>query len=389
MTAQSAQLLQIHDLQESINETAEQRSKEQAEAEKLEELAEYSSVAELYDEVRQFLYDHVDLLEEIYYDLLTAWVFTTWRVDDTKECAYLLFSGVPSSGKSRSMETLNEICYNGLNAAQITTPALYRILTKEPTTLFIDNFERLNGDRLDKILTILNSGYTRGAQIIMVNKDKHDEIQYFECYGPKAVGTTKNVDAAFKSRCIMIPMIKNTRIINDRIDKKQSFRLRLKLGNYQKDMEAKEDSAVPDTFKLMAENGINDGRLKQILNAIIGATPKEKRGPLIEWAKEEYHARLQEEGLEIYGEIFTAITNEILDPARVNHILVKDIRDRINEDHAEADIMSSRQVGGLLSQMGLTKKYRTGEGIGRIITPKLLKRLEKRYKRGQQQIETF
>ena len=147
MTAQNTRLLQIHDLQESINETAEQRSKEKAEAEKLEELAEYANITELFNEIRSYYWEHVHLMVEVEYDILTAWTLTTWIPEKFNECAYPMFRGPKNSGKTRALNTQAQLTYNAKKTSKITIAALYRLLDKGIHTFIMDEFDHYSREK--------------------------------------------------------------------------------------------------------------------------------------------------------------------------------------------------------------------------------------------------
>ena len=94
-----------------------------------ERLAEglFTTLEALYDEIHSYLYDHLDLIEDDHYHILTAWAISTWRIDNLHETRYLLFRGNKGSGKTRAMKTLQRITYNAEDASLISTPAIYRL----------------------------------------------------------------------------------------------------------------------------------------------------------------------------------------------------------------------------------------------------------------------
>ena len=55
--------------------------------------AEYGSDEQLFNEVRQYFSDNLDLQDDREYDLLAAFVLMTWRFEEFQSVPYLLFLG--------------------------------------------------------------------------------------------------------------------------------------------------------------------------------------------------------------------------------------------------------------------------------------------------------
>jgi len=53
----------------------------------------FTNLTELYDEIREFIYKHADLLESSNYDLLTAFVLITYKYHKIDFVPYILLLG--------------------------------------------------------------------------------------------------------------------------------------------------------------------------------------------------------------------------------------------------------------------------------------------------------
>ena len=148
----------------------------------------YTSLEELYDDIHSYLYDHLDLIDDNHYHILTAWTITTWRIDKLHETGYLLFRGNKGSGKTRAMRTLQKITYNAEDASLISTPAIYRLLKITYYTLFLDEFDKYSRDKREALIGILNSGYEKGGQAILCDQHDKNQVKRYPTFGAKAIG---------------------------------------------------------------------------------------------------------------------------------------------------------------------------------------------------------
>jgi len=165
---------------------------------------------ELYLEVREFIEQHLDLVEDAEYDILTAKVFESWMIWKFKSVGYIFFVGPPRSGKTRGLETLSTLCYNPKMAAYMTTAAIYRILNAEWSTLFLDEIQQYLDVEKATFMAVLNAGQRRGSNaIILVQKDGEWIPQDFDVFGSKFMASTEDTAKALATRCIIIAMIKN------------------------------------------------------------------------------------------------------------------------------------------------------------------------------------
>ena len=121
----------------------------------------YENIDKLYSEIREFLYDHIDFMEDIEYDIAVAWIMHTWRMENWNATPYLFFFGPAASGKTWTMEVLGALSYRPM----LTFPssaALYRTTEEWHPTLFLDEVQiYLMRTERGEIINYLNAGYRR------------------------------------------------------------------------------------------------------------------------------------------------------------------------------------------------------------------------------------
>jgi len=332
---------------------------------------------ELYLEVREFIEQHLDLVEDAEYDILTAKVFESWMIWKFKSVGYIFFVGPPRSGKTRGLETLSTLCYNPKMAAYMTTAAIYRILNAEWSTLFLDEIQQYLDVEKATFMAVLNAGQRRGSNaIILVQKDGEWIPQDFDVFGSKFMASTEDTAKALATRCIIIAMIKNARSVPLRIDEKRAEKLREKLNLYATKASPQK---LPDITNMFLETGFRDYRNIETFINLVTLTPPVYRKRIINYAKSIDDQIAEEEGLNFYSDIYGAI-KYVYEKSTGGKIAIGDIVEAYNEGRPEQEKTNPRSVGSTVNIMGLRRKCRmTGGRMGRYISDKLMKRLSRRY----------
>lgn len=198
----------------------------------INDITDYGSFEQLYDEVYNFVYEHVAFIDEPFYHILTAFIIATWRNEDFDTTPYLMFLGEYNSGKTRALEVLCELCYHAIMTSSISSAGLVRIVQKHRATLLIDETETLNNESKTELIGILNSGYKKGQYYVRAKQDSED-IETWITFGFKALSGTQDFVKTLNSRCIEIPMERATRPIPMKLDKAKASNLRMKLLDYR------------------------------------------------------------------------------------------------------------------------------------------------------------
>lgn len=135
--------------------------------------------------------------------LMIAHVFCTWFPEKLPFAPYLAFLGPPSSGKTTALRILSLLCRRGLATSDITSAAFYDVCHHMHPTILIDETATAGDQRT--LLHLLRSSSTRGFVVL-----RKGQAQL--AYGPKVLSWVELPnDAAFNSRCIIIPMHRTTR----------------------------------------------------------------------------------------------------------------------------------------------------------------------------------
>ena len=146
------------------------------------------------------------------YKLLVLWTVSTHLALELYTTARLLIdSTMPGSGKTTVLEHLAHLCWQPVQAASISSPALLvRLLQHGVRTLLIDEVDRsLNPKKpgVEDLIGIINSGYKRGATrpVLVPTKGGNWEVSEMPTFCPVGMaGNSPHLPDDTKSRSIRI-----------------------------------------------------------------------------------------------------------------------------------------------------------------------------------------
>lgn len=170
----------------------------------------HESPQHLFEVVRKRLAKHSSLPTDDYYDLLTAWVFHTYRQDWLRFSPIIFLFGVAERGKSRTGEALAHLSYRGKVQVSTNEAPLFRLASLAQPTFFLD-VERFNKQVEKKNLgEILLARAERGRNIDRCTDPAEvgwDGLKSFDIFGPTVVATNeKPRSAPLLSRGLFIVM---------------------------------------------------------------------------------------------------------------------------------------------------------------------------------------
>lgn len=347
---------------------------------------EYESPKQLYDDAKGYIHKHLDLLNPLGYDILTAFVFASWVSEIFDYTPYLGFYGRESVGKTRALEILNELCFRAWLTTGITTATLFRLVERFQPTLLIDESEFLKTKDKQELIGLLNAGQRRGVFIPRMKGEQSQDVEFFNVYCPKAISGTEQLKRTTTSRMITFTMTRNIRKMPRRIDKKEGLRLRnqLLMWRFHKIAELKNSltfkERVAPHFELKATTEFKEldslsGRTFELFYPLYYTTPKAKQPNILTFATELEQMKLRAEKTELSSMVFEAIMN-LKDTTQHGLLLIKDIAQYVNADQPFEYQIANRRIGTKCSQMGF-EKTRTNRGTAIILNKQVIKRLRK------------
>lgn len=334
-------------------------------------------IPQLYLDVRQYIEDHLDLVEDGEYDILTAKVFESYLIYLMNGVGYIFFVGPPRSGKTRGLEVMASVCYNSKVAAFMSTATIYRLLDVGHATLFLDEIQQYLDTSRMEFMALLNAGQRKGTPAWLLVKEKEGWIPTpFKVFGSKFLASTRDTANALATRCIIISMMKNVRTVPLKIDQKRADSLSSRLNRYVAQVD---NTPLPDLEDAFIKAGFKDHRNIESYINLAAVTPPEFRDNIMDYAKSIDDQIAEEEGVTQFAELYEAIALA-WDTARGGKVSIFAIAEIYNDGKPEQEILSNRVIGGLVNILGLRKKCRmTGGRVGRYISERTMSRLKRRY----------
>jgi hypothetical protein len=291
-----------------------------------------------------------------YTGLLTFFVLSTWFIDQLPVAPYVALVGLPRSGKSTALSLLRLLCRRALLTADITSAAFYRVCDRLTPTLLIDETGTAGERRV--LFHLLRTGTTR--DVVAIRKQES-----FRTFGAKAVSWIELPnDAALNSRCLLIPLQETHRTdlkrpwdpeILQAADELQKQLLYLRFAKYRTltlpKIPGNEQlhSRARDLYESLALPCDGDTTVCEFLLITLKTQQQSNREPLtpsqsavLRYLFWVIH-RVSNKGA--YG--VSDLTNG------VNSLL------QAEDEHFH---LNPRQVGSVLSSLGLTNRARTNHG---------------------------
>ena len=346
---------------------------------------DYGTPEELWKECYDFVYDHLDIMNEELYHVYVGWVIHTWVVERFDSVPYLHFFGERNTGKTRALDLLNLLCYRPMLSPSVSGAAVYYAMDYYHPTLLLDEFEMYEkqAERKAEVIGVLNAGYRRGQGVYRVGSvsEGNPTLRRFSVFGPKALSSIEDLPPALDSRCITFIMVRAFKKIRRLIDKDWAQQLRGKLLKYRF------DHLFDPIPKDMNPLDLPDGRLIELFYPLDSVSPTEEISKtILRCARNQYDNMIrdirQEKPALLYNLIIDLIERKTEYLGVPETLSQKEIRDAFNEGLPEKSYerISKQSLPSLLDKLNMRSdenpKTRLMEVI---IDPKVLERHKTTY----------
>ncbi|MGV7687137.1 DUF3631 domain-containing protein [Mycobacterium kansasii] len=174
--------------------------------------------AELLDELEKWFGRYIKVTFDGDLALLALWTVHTHLAPELYTTPRLqLDSTLPESGKTTVLDHFSRLCYQPVQVANLSSPALLpRLLEKGVRTLLLDEVDRSlrpDGPNVPELIGIINSGYRVGATrpVLVPVKGGGWEAKEMSTHGPVAIaGNAPNLPDDTRSRCLRILLMPDT-----------------------------------------------------------------------------------------------------------------------------------------------------------------------------------
>jgi hypothetical protein len=224
--------------------------------------------------VRRWFSRFVCTTDDADLDLLTLWAAHTYVATETYSTPRLILdSSMPGAGKTTTLEHLAHLCFEPVQAASLSSPALLaRILATSPRTILIDEVDRNLDPKkpgVDELLAVLNSGYKRGATrpVLVPVKGGSWDVEEMPTFGPVAMaGNAPHLPDDTRSRSIRVLLMPD---LDGRVEPSDWEDIEIQAGDLQEALAQAMDGAreqIRNTHPILPTGCV--GRMREKWNPL-------------------------------------------------------------------------------------------------------------------------
>jgi hypothetical protein len=168
---------------------------------------EIQPLSVIYEKIYASLQTYLDFADPRTASMLTLWIMGTFVYRLFPAFPYLYFTGTRGSGKTKTLDILSLLSFNGMHSSCRSSAAgLLRLVDGDGATLCLDEAEKLWDQRDEQsgyIQDLLRLGYKDGTGVIKCeDSSSGPRPRLFDPYSPKAISGIEGVENALYSRCI-------------------------------------------------------------------------------------------------------------------------------------------------------------------------------------------
>ena len=320
---------------------------------------DYGQILDLLSDIAEILRACLDLGPRSL-ELVNAFAISTWFHERLNVAPYLALVGPPGSGKTTAMRILNSLCYRGLLTADISSSAMYDISHRIHPTVLLD--ETLTAGRPRELIHLLKATSTPG--FVFLKKDKARLA-----FGPKVFSWLELPDdQALNSRCIIIPMQKTSRTDlkrpNDPRVSECTKTMRMRLLQFRFERFRNVSEPKPPFYDCLSGRSLD---LYQALTLSI-----EEHEPFCKFLAGAmvFQDRLQARPLSPAQVSTLWALYQFIHQSNSVFWSLRELTAMVNNDlkrRGEPSGFNERKLGGVLTSLSLTNRYRTNIGYVQLL----------------------
>lgn len=189
----------------------------------------------VFKKVRSEYEYYMDFQDDKIYDFCALWTMGTYFHAFFNTYPYVFWNAMKASGKTKVLTLTEMMAFNAINATNISSSALFRLIQANKCTMLLDENENATEHQISEWKSILLSGYKRAGKVYRAEEGKRRgskifKVNEYEVYSPKMVANIGGVEDVLESRCIYFNLLrtmnyeKGNREIETMLDKWKGIR---------------------------------------------------------------------------------------------------------------------------------------------------------------------
>jgi len=172
-----------------------------------------TGIHRLYEKIYGYLKRFIHFPDEAYLSYVSLWVIGTYVFTLFRYYPYVWLNAEKGSGKTLLMEILSAIAFNGELITNPTESVIFRDISNNLITMFIDEVEQLrkrDKDTYGSLISLLNSGFGKAGVVKRseCTSKGNFEVKTYRAYSPKMFAGINEIDDILQDRTVRIPLLR-------------------------------------------------------------------------------------------------------------------------------------------------------------------------------------
>jgi len=167
----------------------------------------------LYEKIYDYVKRFIHFPDEAYLHYLTLWVMGTYVFMIFRYYPYVWLNAEKGSGKTLLMEILSAVAFNGDLITSPTESVIFRDISNNLITMFIDEVEQLrkrDKDVYGSVISVLNAGFNKSGMVKRSESTGQGGfvVKAYSAYSPKMFAGISEIDDVLQDRTVRIPLLR-------------------------------------------------------------------------------------------------------------------------------------------------------------------------------------
>lgn len=171
------------------------------------------NIHSLYQKVYDYIKRFICFPDEAYLHYMVLWVMGTYVFMLFRYYPYVWLNAEKGSGKTLLMEILSAIAFNAELITNPTESVIFRDISNNLITMFIDEVEQLrkrDKDTYGSVISLLNAGFNKAGVVKRTEATGKGGfvIKAYTAYSPKMFAGINEIDDILQDRTVRIPLLR-------------------------------------------------------------------------------------------------------------------------------------------------------------------------------------
>jgi len=171
------------------------------------------NIPALYEKIYAYVKRFIHFPDEAYLSYLSLWIMGTYVFMIFRYYPYVWLNAEKGSGKTLLMEILSSIAFNGDLNTNPTESVIFRDISNNRITMFIDEVEQLrkrDKDTYGSVISVLNAGFNKAGVVKRTENNGKGSftVKKYNAFSPKMFAGINDIDDVLQDRTVRIQLLR-------------------------------------------------------------------------------------------------------------------------------------------------------------------------------------